>query len=766
MRFKASNVNSHNKADHNILSPGLKQKKSEINASIAHNATLTQAEVAYGLQPAAKRVKLVGSNPTGDKTVHACNPESLKASGSLLLNLFSGKGKSERWALQKAALMEFYAYEEQVISKKTFNSPGLRKVCTRGDPKFATMDSRDLEDWIDSETTLFLGYLTFDLARMREYHGGSPFMQAMFDGVTLNNSKGYSAHGCEYTSHHRPSEIQLAEAANKAIKSGKQVPLWDASTVLPVIANDPFSYAGKEELRNWNICIGFQRSSSKTAPHQAEIFRSSLRRIKCSQTDLRCSQEDFAELATAKLLGCEKEGCGMHNYDKVGSSAVGLLVRSEDTVEVNPFPAGKAAMAEAHKFATHFSRSRDKRLPIYHECCKRTGCPSLIPEVNQNGTRIAANHGELKPLIRTVPGNIEYSKLSLDNPQVSPETWQILAEFDSVLNSTALLTTAAQYEAAWTGAYRHIIRHKAESEFSDTKSSRVVNIWAPTPTKNPIYKMIAPDQLTTAGRECKRRALLEAKHRNTMVGGKLSMRDHIAILLDQRTLNSEVLSGDDKDFAKIMLENEYLIYCGKFLPPTGSERTKTAKPRNMLKTPPKGIGKSSDAWSDVDTSSDSEEEQDDRLKREFKETFKKWRKLDIDWHRWCPTLKEIQERRLGTADDGDDCGPMDALMSYIDLDLGPLYLDLIHTAEARKIGRLPQMAMTVLGNNLAASFCERVNSGANLILTHGRTLLEDDHLKKLCMLRVNRNYIGFMKENYPNLATHIMSEANKAMAPK
>lgn len=76
------------------------------------------------------------------------------------------------------------------------------------------------------------------------------------------------------------------------------------------------------------------------------------------------------------------------------------------------------------------------------------------------------------------------------------------------------------------------------------------------------------------------------------------------------------------------------------------------------------------------------------------------------------------------------------------------------------------MAMTVLGNNLAASFCERVNSSANLILTHGRTLLEDAHLEKLCMLRVNRNYIGFMKENYPNLATHIMSEANKAMAPK
>ena len=90
-----------------------------------------------------------------------------------------------------------------------FNSPGLRKFCTRGDAKYATMDRRDFEDWIDSETTLFLGYLTFDLARMREYHwhGGNPFMQAMFDGVTLNNGKGYSAHGSEYTSHHRPSDI-------------------------------------------------------------------------------------------------------------------------------------------------------------------------------------------------------------------------------------------------------------------------------------------------------------------------------------------------------------------------------------------------------------------------------------------------------------------------------------------------------------------------------------------------------------------------------
>ena len=57
-----------------------------------------------------------------------------------------------------------------------------------------------------------------------------------------------------------------------------------------------------------------------------------------------------------------------------------------------------------------------------------------------------------------------------------------------------------------------------------------------------------------------------------------------------------------------------------------------------------------------------------------------------------------------------------------------------------------------IGSLLASSFCERINSCANQVLTLGNTRLSDDEMEKLVMCRMNRDFIVFMRKNYPQVA--------------
>jgi len=72
-----------------------------------------------------------------------------------------------------------------------------------------------------------------------------------------------------------------------------------------------------------------------------------------------------------------------------------------------------------------------------------------------------------------------------------------------------------------------------------------------------------------------------------------------------------------------------------------------------------------------------------------------------------------------------------------------------------KYGWLPKMATCSkgsIGSWLASSFCERINSCANQVLTLGNTLLGDVEMEKLVMCRMNRDFMVFMRKNYPQVA--------------
>ena len=58
-----------------------------------------------------------------------------------------------------------------------------------------------------------------------------------------------------------------------------------------------------------------------------------------------------------------------------------------------------------------------------------------------------------------------------------------------------------------------------------------------------------------------------------------------------------------------------------------------------------------------------------------------------------------------------------------------------------------------LGALNAESFCEHVLSCANNVLTEGNTLLSNEELEMLVILRMNRDFMKFMRKHYSHLLT-------------
>ena len=57
----------------------------------------------------------------------------------------------------------------------------------------------------------------------------------------------------------------------------------------------------------------------------------------------------------------------------------------------------------------------------------------------------------------------------------------------------------------------------------------------------------------------------------------------------------------------------------------------------------------------------------------------------------------------------------------------------------------------------AESYCERVISGANLTLDDSNARLGDEVLEMLVMLRMNREFMEFMRENYSHRVKHLQA---------
>ena len=157
----------------------------------------------------------------------------------------------------------------------------------------------------------------------------------------------------------------------------------------------------------------------------------------------------------------------------------------------------------------------------------------------------------------------------------------------------------------------------------------------------------------------------------------------------------------------------------------------------------------SDASSDQDIAAEATapvptlEERQFVYRENFKKYFKKWRTLALDWKQLFP------KESLSWA---NAAGP-DKVADLMQLPIGRVYKNIIAVGNGEDpiYGFLPLMAgcsKGQIGALNAESYAERVLSVANLIVTDGNTLLHDDMIEKLVLLRINRDFIEYMRVTY------------------
>jgi len=75
---------------------------------------------------------------------------------------------------------------------------------------------------------------------------------------------------------------------------------------------------------------------------------------------------------------------------------------------------------------------------------------------------------------------------------------------------------------------------------------------------------------------------------------------------------------------------------------------------------------------------------------------------------------------------------------------------LIQRGKSGKFGYLPMMAVAILGALNAESFCERVLSCVKLVVSDLHVSLKAEEIRMLVMLRMNREFMEYMRVSYPD----------------
>ena len=135
---------------------------------------------------------------------------------------------------------------------------------------------------------------------------------------------------------------------------------------------------------------------------------------------------------------------------------------------------------------------------------------------------------------------------------------------------------------------------------------------------------------------------------------------------------------------------------------------------------------------------------------------------------------EFGETPASDLEDEDDTPPPpprfepDLVRDLMPLDIGKLYKS--GKLADKRFGLIPHMASCSkgeLGVLNAESFCERVLSQSNCVTTEGNTLLSDEELEMLpllVILRMNRDFMDFMREHYKHLNYQQFSQTTIDMA--
>jgi hypothetical protein len=493
----------------------------------------------------------------------------------------------------------------------------------------------------------------------------------------------------------------------------------------------------------------------------------------------------------------------MHSSDKIARSMLALLLRSRNKTPVNPFPEGLELLNKARSMAKHFSYgSRHDEL----DALDPTGAKFSL-KLDINGTRVAAQLTLINSLLRRNAGLKAYMVKYEPDWALTATEWESLAEIYAVLKTIETVSTVAQYETKFSAAYGLLLKtallEELRGETFEIVQLELVNAGYDMPTKSKHQH-----EFTAVGRMALARARLEAERR--FCGNKTehilgldveaSDRELLATILDLRTKSMHSLSKPHRKRAVALLNESHVAYAERVWAHDAAARAAAAlaKERNAAKAtllaleaatsqaksamaaldlggaaaaaaavepPPKRAAPRSlafvqqSSWSDGDSEDDGESSaaaaaaaaaanakpDDDEnspenvaaRRRQFEidatAAAAAWYKAGINWQETFPEA---------------DLPPDADLIALLQLNPGAAYK---RFQKEGAYGWIPSMALCQLGAVNAESFCERVFSCAKKVLPEGRTLLSSEELEMVVLLRMNEEFMKYMRVTHPTV---------------
>ena len=629
-----------------------------------------------------------------------------------------------------AAQAAWYVCSNQRVSKATFENSHfinmLQSMHAAGGGKGSCprLRKRGLSLWVRAEYDNFLHYLRFMVKKCLEHSEGNPFCQVQHDGTTLADHHKRLAVGVQFV--------------------------------------DPISY------QNHVVCLGLVPLKNNSGVTGAATLEGVVTRTMgySSEVLIHSVISDLAAVSVAKEMDQEADECEMHQSDKIGKSAIGDLVRTRKKIPINPFPEGQSLKNKCHKMATYFSYStRHSELMNLQESTPG-GFATIRIKVDLNETRVSAVYFLLLSEIRLNKPLQAYAAMNEVTWKLTLEEWQSVAEIESILGISATHATFVQNEKRCTAAFGVPMKQR----LLDSLRSKCLSVVSLKDVEvSPKLKRVEVpvDQFSAVGKTTLQRAKLEAERRycgnktETVSGSNpvFTERDELAILLDPRTCNSAMQMGLDSDRLKVLtrevLPQNYVAFAKTAL----AHRNKLLMDEKRKNEPLTVVSSSTDTeevkvavdlgfddYSTDEEVSDGEGDEfvmptDEQLIDQCKRCHKKFRShcKKFDWGNTFPG----EERTRFP-------------WHWWDVDVGGKVLKPMAEKDHDKkdFGFLPQMALASrgsIGALHASSFCERVNSCGNLVLTEGNTLLPQEEVNMLVTLRMNKNFLKFMRENHKHL---------------
>lgn len=134
------------------------------------------------------------------------------------------------------------------------------------------------------------------------------------------------------------------------------------------------------------------------------------------------------------------------------------------------------------------------------------------------------------------------------------------------------------------------------------------------------------------------------------------------------------------------------------------------------------------------------------IEDEFTAAWNEWSLLEVDWKAFYPD------------DIPTDTLDIDCISHLMKVDIGVVMRLL---KKDKKYGLIPVLAggcMGQIGALNSESFCERILSQASLILDEGNTLMTDEVVEMLTVLRMSSEFMLFMSDRYSSVVKQQFGE--------